>query len=375
MAEIILFGSGLVGKTIAMDLAKDHHITVVDIDQKNLEKLPFNSNLHPIMGNAFELEFLKSVCNNKDIIIGALPGHLGYSFLERVIPFGIPIVDISFFPEDPFGLQEITEKHNNMVAVDCGVAPGMSNIICGHYSQKIDMNSFKCMVGGLPQNPEWPFKYKAVFSPRDVIEEYTRPARFVTNGKEVTKEALTDLEVFNVDSIGELEAFNTDGLRTLLNTMDIPNMVEKTVRYYGTTQYIKMLKKLDFFSSSPILLGNQEVCPVDVSAELLKADWMMSSEDRDMTVMKMEITGKHDNQAMTIEYLLLDTFDETTGNTSMARTTGFTCTSIVNYILSGSWKKTGVCPPEYFGMDYDAYEYIHRYLQDRGVIYKKITKS
>jgi len=93
-------------------------------------------------------------------------------------------------------------------------------------------------VGGLPIVRQWPYEYKAVFSPLDVIEEYTRTARFVENGRVVTRPALTDLERVDFEGVGTLEAFNTDGLRTLIQTIPAPNMKEKTLRYPGTRNRI-----------------------------------------------------------------------------------------------------------------------------------------
>src|SRR6185369_7834476 len=97
---------------------------------------------------------------------------------------------------------------------------------------RMKINRYECLVGGLPQKPEWPYNYKAVFSPIDVIEEYTRPARYVENGTMVTREALTDVEKIEFEEAGVLESFNTDGLRTLAVTLShVPDMKEKTLRY------------------------------------------------------------------------------------------------------------------------------------------------
>ncbi len=371
MSHVLLLGSGLVGKTIAVDLATNHQVTVIDTSNANLASLPQNENIHPINQDATNIPNIEKYINNSDLIVGALPGHLGFSTLKKIIPYGKPIVDISFFPEDPFELDTLAKQYNIPFAMDCGLAPGMSNIICGYSSTKMNIERFKCMVGGLPQEPKWPFKYKAVFSPMDVIEEYTRPARFVQDGKRVIKDALTDVETFRVKGVGELEAFNTDGLRTLLKTMSIPNMVEKTIRYSGTTQYLQFLKEVGYFSNKSHSVGNSDIKPIDLTSKLVLPHWEMKPEDRDVTILKIEIDGATDNKQVHIEYDLIDKYDTETHTTSMARTTGYTCTAIVNYILNGSWKKIGLCPPEEFGKDEDAFNYILTYLSDHGVHYIK----
>ena len=120
---------------------------------------------------------------------------------------------------------------NVTAIVDFGVAPGIPNLLLGYHQNTMKIDVYKCYVGGLPKKRTMPFQYKAPFSPVDVIEEYTRPARYVVNGEIVVKEALSEPEFLEFDEIGTLEAFNTDGLRSLLFTNDIPNKIEKTLRY------------------------------------------------------------------------------------------------------------------------------------------------
>ena len=126
--------------------------------------------------------------------------------------------------------------------VDCGVAPGLSNIVLGALSLHLDgIDRYDCYVGGLPQERRWPYEYKAVFSPIDVLEEYTRPARYVEYGREVVRPALSDIELLDFPHVGTLEAFNTDGLRSLARTMEIPFMKEKTLRYPGHAKQVGVL--------------------------------------------------------------------------------------------------------------------------------------
>src|SRR5690606_32895639 len=143
----------------------------------------------------------------------------GFATAKAVIESGRNMVDISFFPEDPFELDELAKKHNVTVVTDCGVAPGMGNIILGYHNQAMQVTDYECLVGGLPLVREWPWEYRAVFSPIDVIEEYIRPARFVQNGALVVREALSDPELVHFAEVGTLESWNSDGLRTLIQTM------------------------------------------------------------------------------------------------------------------------------------------------------------
>ncbi len=204
-----------------------------------------------------------------DIVAGCVPGFLGFNMLKTVIEEKIHIADISFFPEDAFELDHLAKKNNVIAITDVGVAPGMSNIIYGYHYKRMKVDSFECMVGGLPVVRTWPYEYKAPFSPIDVIEEYTRPARFIRDGKMIVKEALSDPELLNFNGIGTLEAFNSDGLRSLIKTMPCNNMMERTLRYPGHIDYMRVLRETGFFSYEPIDVKGVQVRPIDMTSRLL----------------------------------------------------------------------------------------------------------
>src|SRR5690606_37486262 len=131
-------------------------------------------------------------------------------------------------------LDALAKEQGVTAVVDCGLAPGLGNILFGRLNEELDsIDTFLCHVGGLPVVRRKPYEYAAVFSPLDVIEEYTRPARFIENGALVVRPALSDVEKMDLPGVGTLEAFNSDGLRTLAVTMKAPNMKEKTLRYPG----------------------------------------------------------------------------------------------------------------------------------------------
>jgi saccharopine dehydrogenase-like NADP-dependent oxidoreductase len=292
-----------------------------------------------------------------------------YNALKEIIESGTDLVDISFMPEDFFDHDQMARKKGVTAIVDCGVAPGMGNIILGHHNENMEVDSFRCFVGGLPLVREWPFEYKAVFSPIDVIEEYTRPARYVENGHIVTREALSDLELIDFPSVGTLEAWNSDGLRSLLRTMKIPNMIEKTLRYPGTTEYIRVLRETGFFSYDEINTGGRKIRPIDLTARLLFPKWKLAEGEGDMTVMKIIIRGMEKDRPVEYNYMLYDEYDPETNIISMARTTGYTCTAVASLILEKGFKRPGITPPEHVGAQEGNFEYVVEYLRKRGVNY------
>lgn len=369
MSKIVVLGGGLVGSAIAIDLAKKYDTTAIDINTDAFRKLSENEVTTRQADLSVPGEITDQVAD-ADLVIGALPGFMGFRALQDVIRAGKNMVDISFMPEDYLMLNEKAVEQNVTAVVDCGVAPGMGNLILGHHSRTMKVESYRCYVGGLPLIREWPFEYRAVFSPIDVIEEYTRPARYVENGHMVTREALSDLELIDFPGVGSLEAWNSDGLRSLLSTMDIPNMIEKTLRYPGTTEYIKVLRETGFFSNEEIAMGDKKIRPIDFTSKLLFPKWKLKEGEGDLTVMKIIIRGNENGQKIEYIYDLYDEYDLETDTISMARTTGYACTAVADLILRGKFNRIGVSPPEYAGQQEGIFERVLDYLRERGVFYQ-----
>ena len=380
MKKIVVLGAGLVGKAMAIDLAENFEVTSVDVNEQALadvqkhgvktEKVDFSN-----------LQLLSSTIQPFDLVVGAVPGFLGLQTARAVIEAGKNMVDISFFPEDPFQLDELAKKKNVTVVTDCGVAPGMGNIILGYHNKRMKINSYECLVGGLPLVREWPYEYKAVFSPIDVIEEYIRPARYVLNSAMVVKEALSDPELVHFDGVGTLESWNSDGLRSLIKTMpNIPNMIEKTLRYPGCIEYLRVLRESGFFSYEEVDVKGVKVRPIDLTAKLLFPKWKLKPGEEEFTVMRIRMSGEENlpagqagNKSKTYEYNLLDRTEKISGTLSMARTTGYTCTAAANLVLSGKFNRKGICPPEYLGEEESHFTFVVDYLKQRGVHYKVRT--
>ena len=238
MKKIIVLGAGMVGSAIAIDLCKNYKITSVDNNLENLGKL----NAFPIKTLTKDLSDPKVVQNivaDFDLVIGAVPGFMGFQTLKAVIEAEKNIVDISFFPENPFELDTLAKEKKVTAVMDCGVAPGMSNLILGYHNQRMEIDNFECYVGGLPFIRKWPYEYKAPFSPIDVIEEYIRPSRIMENGEIVIKPALSEPELIDFPRVGTLESFNSDGLRSIIYTtkgraIKLTHYIDLHKRLYGT---------------------------------------------------------------------------------------------------------------------------------------------
>ncbi len=377
MNNIIVLGAGMVGSAIAIDMVSSHKVTLTDINQTTLNNVKLKCNTLDILQlNVTNKEKLQTTIKNYDLVICAVPGFLGFQTLKTIIEAKKNVVDISFFPENALELHDLAKEKGITAIVDCGVAPGMDNIILGYYNEKMKLTDFECLVGGLPKVKKWPFYYKAPFSPVDVIEEYTRPARYVEHGEVITREALTDCEYLDFDILGTLESFNSDGLRSIIYTMShIPNMKEKTLRYPGHVEYIKVLKESGFFSKETIDLNGIKVSPLDFTSKVLFNEWKLGKTEEELTVMRIMVKGENANGKIEeIVYNLYDEYCQETKTTSMSRTTGYTATAASNLFLEGVFNEKGVFPPELVGKHEACFNYFIKYLEERNIFYKRTSR-
>ena len=363
--EIAVLGAGMVGRAIALDLAKEYPVTCFDLNANNLEEIrKDDAAIKAVAADLSLFDEYNNLLAPFDIVVTAVPGFMGYKTLEAVINAGKDVVDISFFSEEAFQLDELAKSKDVTAITDCGIAPGLSNLILGRHNEEMLISSFECYVGGLPRDRKPPFQYKAPFSPVDVIQEYLRPARLVESGQVVTKPAMSDRELIRFDEIGELEAFNTDGLRSLVHTMaHIPDMKEKTLRYPGHIELIIAMQQAGFFDTTPLRIKDEDISPLEFTSRLLVNQWKLEPGEEEFTVLRLIIKG----EGKKIEYNLLDKYDASTQTTSMARTTGYTCTAAANLLVKKMIVEKGVLPPELIGKNKECFDFVMGYLKARGI--------
>jgi len=376
MKKVLVLGAGMVGSVIAADLARrrDLRVTVVDRSSEALERArrraPANR-LRTIEDDASSEAVVRRLAKDADLVVGALPSRFGFQTLRTLIDAGRSAVDISFMPEDFLALHRAARKRGVTIVPDCGVAPGMSNMLAGWgVAQLTKPSRVLIMVGGLPRERHWPFEYKAAFSPHDVIEEYTRPSRIVRGGRIEVREALSEPELVTLPGAGTLEAFLTDGLRSLVKTLRVPDMEEKTLRYPGHIELMRVMRSVGLFSEQTIEIGGAQLRPRDLIAALMFPKWTYEPGEHDLTVMRVMVEGERKGTPTRLVWDLFDVLDPATGFTSMARTTGFPATAMARLILSGRYRERGVIAPEQAALSRGVLSSILKDLAARGVRYQ-----
>ncbi len=296
--KIIVLGCGNIGSVATQDLAESlpsAEIVMADMDKSRAEEAASRigrDNVYSMQADATNHDELVGAIKKFDLAVGALPGWLGYRACKAAILAKVDTVDVSYMPEDIMTLNKAALKANVCIIPDCGMSPGIGSILVGRAVSKLDkVESVHMLNGGLPEKPVPPLGYVITWSVSDLIDMYSRKVNIVKDGKVVQVEAMTGLEEVKFPRVGKLEAFYTDGLRTMLYSIKgVKDMWEKSLRYPGHVEKIKLLKSLGFFDEKPVEVGNMQIAPRDMAAKLLERK-LKRPEIPDIVAMLIEVVG------------------------------------------------------------------------------------
>ncbi len=373
--KVLILGCGNMGSVAAEDFAKSMKSVEVHVADKNVARAKEvaerigTDNVSWIQLDTSNHSELVSALENYDLAMGFLPGSLGYRLVEACVYVGRDLVDVSYMSENPLTLNGKALRANVIIVPDCGLAPGISNILVGNALRRLDsVQTVRIMVGGLPETPVPPLGYVITWSPESLIDEYTRKARIIKDGKIVDVEALNGLEEVEFPNVGSLEAFYTDGLRTLLHTVNnVDSMWEKTLRYPGHAEKVRFLKTLGFFDERQIAVEGVSLSPRKLTVKLLEQK-LWKPEIKDIVTLKVEVSGIKNGKQIRYTYHLSDRYDEKRGITAMARTTAYPASIVARLILRKAVRDKGVVPLEKLGMHEEFFQAFLDELEKREVI-------
>ena len=341
-----MLGGGAQGRVIAADLAASlpiAEISVLDIARPPLPPLP---NLGWIEGDGADHATLVRRLREHDLGVGALPSRLGFGAMLAAIDAGRNLVDVSFTAEDPLSLDDAARAAGVTIAPDCGLVPGLSNLLLGQaVSAGGTPRAATIMVGGVAEDASLPFGYVVTWSLDDLMEEYTRPARIVREGRESVVPVFSGLRQVAVTGVGMMEAFYSDGLRTLIETLPgIRDMGEMTLRWPGHAAAVRPL-----LAAGTLRDELRASCTLD--------------PPRDLVAMVVRV--EHDARAE--EITLVDRYDAARGLTAMSRTTAFTTSVVAQLAAAGGLGAPGVRPLETVARDDRACRFVLDGMAARGV--------
>ena len=373
--KIAVFGSGLMGYTVARDLVKSKNVDevmVCDVDRNRLKTLAhaehspkLSVKAHDVRRQSKTVQLLKHF----DVGVGALPHAFSEYAILSTIKAGVDWVDLIFGWR--FGASKIdaaAKKKGITIVPACGLAPGLTNVLAMAGAEKLDkVEEVHIKVGGIPEKPKPPLNYRIVFSFEAVLEEYLRDARIIKHGKVTDVPALSGLETLSFPHpIGKCECFYTDGLSTLVQTMrKVPEMDEKTIRWPGHVAELKTLIDCGLLNTTPIEYAGEHIVPRNFVSKML-SERLTLGKDRDLTLLRVDVTGKKGSGRVHRRYEMIDHYDVRQGTTSMARTTAYPCSIAAQIVGSGKITTKGLCPPE-VAIRNELREEFLAYLKDRDL--------
>ena len=357
--RMLVLGAGLQGSACAYDLLQNPDVTQVRLADLRFDHLP--SFLKPLAGprliptplDVRDREAVLAVMRESDAVMSAIPYYFNLQLAECAVEAGVHFCDLGGNTEIVFQQKELAEKavaKGVTVVPDCGVAPGMVNILAQHGISQLDtVDSVRIFVGGLPQNPEPPLNYQIVYSLEGVLDYYTTLSWVVRDGKRVRVTALSELETVSFPApVGDLEAFHTaGGLSTMAFRYEgkIPTMEYKTLRYPGHAAMMKAIRELGLLDLEPVDVKGVKVVPRDVFVSVVGPK-LTKPQGRDLLALRVTVTGTKAGTSATRQFDLIDRHDETHGISAMMRTTGYSLSITGQMQARGEVTPPGVWTPD-----------------------------
>ncbi len=385
MNHFLVLGAGKMGTVLAKDLIESdsqHKVTLVDVSNEHLKRASEfiqSERLSLLQRDVEEGRQMEEIFKGKDVALCALLHRHSLPLLEIAVREGVHFVDlVGEGPLDRLTYDEEAKKKRVCIISGLGVSPGITNICVGKGIHLLDeVERAMIYVGGNPVQPKPPLNYRIVYAVESLLDFYERKVPILKNGEIQEVEPLSGIESISFPApFSEMECFYTDGLNSLIYTMKgkvQDELAEKTIRYKGHAQQVKVLMESGLFSREPIQVGNQQVVPRRVLEAVLDSEMKLGDEE-DVTLLRIIVEGKREGQSETHIFEMIDPFDSEKGYTSMAKTTSFPASVAAQMLTSGRISQRGSLFPEGIFHD-ELYQPLMEELEKRGVVVTHEVKS
>ena len=357
--RMLVLGAGLQGSACAFDLLQQPDVTEVQIADLKVDALPpflssyIGKRLTPTILDVRDQDAVRAAMRSCDAVMSAIPYYFNLDLSRLAVEVGVHFCDLG-------GNTDIVSKQKAMhgkalakgvsIIPDCGVAPGMVNILSEYGIEHLDsVDSVKIYVGGLPQHPEPPLNYQIVYSLEGVLDYYTTLSWVVRDGKRQQVKALSELEAVEFPApVGTLEAFHTaGGLSTMAFRYEgkIRTMEYKTLRYPGHAVIMEAIRDLGLLDLEEVNVKGVQVVPRDVAVAVMNPR-LTKRKSPDLLALRVTVSGMKNGAPKTIGWQLVDRADEARGISAMMRTTGYSLAITGLMQVRGLVRTKGVCTPD-----------------------------
>lgn len=364
--RMLVLGAGLQGSACAFDLLQNPEVTQVRLADLRIGSLPpflapySGDRLVPTPLDVRDAEAVGALMRESDAVMSAIPYYFNLDLARLAVESGVHFCDLGGNTEIVFRQKDLDAQARAKgvsIMPDCGVAPGMVNILAELGISRLDrVQQVRIYVGGLPQDPQPPLNYQLVYSLEGVLDYYTTLSWIVRDGKRQQVKALSEREPVSFgEGVGELEAFHTaGGLSTMAFRYEgkIPSMEYKTLRYPGHAAIMEAIRDLGLLDLDPVDVKGVKVVPRDLVVSVLTPK-LTKKDGRDLVALRVEVRGERGGRPTTLTWELVDRYDERNGISAMMRTTGYSL-SITGQMQARGQVAAGVRTPDE-GMPAEAY--------------------
>jgi lysine 6-dehydrogenase len=356
---MLVLGAGLQGSACAYDLLQNPDVREVRLADLHIEHLPdflapySGKRLLPTRLDVRDREAVHAIMRESDAVMSAIPYYFNLDLARSAVACGVHFCDLGGNTEIVFQQRELNaeaRRKNITIVPDCGLAPGMVNILSEYGIRQLDrVKSVRIYVGGLPQRPEPPLNYQIVYSLEGVLDYYTTLSWVVRDGKRKQVKALSERERVDFPSpVGELEAFHTaGGLSTMAWRYEdkIPTMEYKTLRYPGHAHIMEAIRDLGLLDLEPAEVKGQRVVPRDVFVSVVTPR-LRKPQGQDLVALRVIVDGTKGGKARKVGWELIDYYDAARGISAMMRTTGYSLSITGQMQVRGEVTPAGVHTPD-----------------------------
>lgn len=357
--RMLVLGAGLQGCACAYDLLQVKavtQVTLADLDPTHLPKFlagDHGGRLQTLKLDVADGAALRAAIHGHESVMSALPYYLNAPIARAAVEIGAHFCDLGGNTEivlEQKQLNDAAVRQGVSIIPDCGLAPGMVNILAAEGIRRMDVaERVKIYVGGLPQKPEPPLNYQIVYSLEGALDYYTTPSLILRGGKKVEADALSELEDVKFPKpVGTLEAFHTaGGISTLPITYEkkVKVMEYKTLRYPGHVAIMRPIRELGLLANRPIKVKGKDVVPRDLFIAAVTPK-LNKPEGRDLVALRVEVTGKRKGKKAREAWQLIDKYDVKHGISAMMRTTGYSLAITGVMQADGRIQNHGVLTPD-----------------------------
>jgi lysine 6-dehydrogenase len=356
---MLVLGAGLQGCACAYDLLQNQAVSQVTLADLRLGSLPrflagdWGGRLCTLRLDVNDGDAVRRALEGHASVMSAIPYYYNGPMARAAVESGCHFSDLGGNTEivlEQKRLDDEAVSRGVSVIPDCGLAPGMVNILAAEGIRRLERaERVKIYVGGLPQQPEPPLNYQIVYSLEGALDYYTTPSWVLRGGKPVQVEALSEVEPVDFPApVGQLEAFHTGGgISTLPFAYQgkIDVMEYKTLRYPGHVSIMRPIRELGLLDSKPVEVRGHPVVPRDLFIAAVSPR-LHKPNGRDLVALQVEVAGRKAGKPQAVTFRLIDYYDGQHGISAMMRTTGYSLSITGQMQADGRVTLKGVHTPD-----------------------------